>query len=83
MENFTDHRRLDNCWCHGLVIFHCCFLRVQLQGGQCGNQVGAKFWELISDEHGVDPTGESSVPPARSFSKLAMTCALLESEGAS
>ena len=29
----------------------------QLQGGQCGNQIGAKFWELISDEHGVDPTG--------------------------
>ncbi|XP_060845061.1 tubulin beta chain-like [Rhopalosiphum padi] len=28
-----------------------------LQTGQCGNQVGAKFWEVISDEHGVDPTG--------------------------
>ena len=26
-------------------------------GGQCGNQIGAKFWEVISDEHGVDPTG--------------------------
>merc|ERR1712000_566379 len=25
--------------------------------GQCGNQIGAKFWEVISDEHGVDPTG--------------------------
>merc|ERR1712216_797498 len=23
----------------------------------CGNQIGAKFWEVISDEHGVDPTG--------------------------
>jgi hypothetical protein len=22
-----------------------------------GNQIGAKFWEVISDEHGVDPTG--------------------------
>lgn len=32
-------------------------LSSQLQGGQCGNQIGAKFWELISDEHGVDPTG--------------------------
>ncbi len=30
---------------------------VHLQGGQCGNQIGAKFWEVISDEHGVDPTG--------------------------
>ncbi|EPZ36286.1 hypothetical protein ROZALSC1DRAFT_27880 [Rozella allomycis CSF55] len=24
---------------------------------QCGNQIGAKFWEVISDEHGIDPTG--------------------------
>ena len=30
---------------------------VHIQGGQCGNQIGAKFWEVISDEHGVDPTG--------------------------
>ena len=30
---------------------------VHLQGGQCGNQIGAKFWEVISDEHGIDPTG--------------------------
>ncbi|KAF0755420.1 tubulin beta chain [Aphis craccivora] len=28
-----------------------------LQAGQCGNQIGAKFWEVISDEHGIDPTG--------------------------
>ena len=27
------------------------------QGGQCGNQIGAKFWEVVSDEHGIDPTG--------------------------
>ena len=25
---------------------------VHLQAGQCGNQIGAKFWEIISDEHG-------------------------------
>jgi hypothetical protein len=31
---------------------------VHIQAGQCGNQIGAKFWEVISDEHGVDPTGE-------------------------
>ena len=30
---------------------------VHVQAGQCGNQIGAKFWEIISDEHGVDPTG--------------------------
>ncbi|CAE7502426.1 BTU1, partial [Symbiodinium pilosum] len=22
-----------------------------------GNQIGAKFWEVIADEHGIDPTG--------------------------
>ncbi|KAL1478709.1 hypothetical protein MTO96_034903 [Rhipicephalus appendiculatus] len=30
---------------------------VHVQTGQCGNQIGAKFWEVISDEHGIDPTG--------------------------
>jgi tubulin beta len=30
---------------------------VHMQAGQCGNQIGAKFWEVISDEHGIDPTG--------------------------
>uniref|UniRef100_A0A2C9H450 Tubulin beta chain n=1 Tax=Anopheles maculatus TaxID=74869 RepID=A0A2C9H450_9DIPT len=30
---------------------------VHLQAGQCGNQIGSKFWEIISDEHGIDPTG--------------------------
>ncbi|CAI5520025.1 unnamed protein product [Closterium sp. Naga37s-1] len=26
-------------------------------GGQCGNQIGAKFWEVICEEHGIDPLG--------------------------
>ena len=30
---------------------------VSMMAGQCGNQIGAKFWEVISDEHGIDPTG--------------------------
>ena len=30
---------------------------VHVLAGQCGNQIGAKFWELIADEHGIDPTG--------------------------
>merc|ERR1712128_177525 len=30
---------------------------VHLQAGQCGNQIGAKFWEILSDEHGIDPDG--------------------------
>ncbi|CAK9794716.1 Tubulin beta-3 chain [Anthophora quadrimaculata] len=30
---------------------------VHLQAGQCGNQIGAKFWEVISEEHGIDQSG--------------------------
>ncbi|GLH15878.1 Tubulin beta-1 chain, partial [Gryllus bimaculatus] len=30
---------------------------VHIQTGQCGNQIGSKFWETISEEHGIDPTG--------------------------
>jgi len=30
---------------------------VHLQAGQCGNQIGAKFWEVMAAEHGIDPTG--------------------------
>ncbi|KAF4008514.1 hypothetical protein G4228_020267 [Cervus hanglu yarkandensis] len=31
---------------------------VHIQAGQCGNQIGAKFWEVISDEHGIDPVSK-------------------------
>jgi len=30
---------------------------VHIQGGQCGNQIGSKFWEVICDEHAIDGTG--------------------------
>uniref|UniRef100_A0A8I3X4B9 Tubulin/FtsZ GTPase domain-containing protein n=1 Tax=Callithrix jacchus TaxID=9483 RepID=A0A8I3X4B9_CALJA len=30
---------------------------VYIQAGQCGNQIGTKFWEVISDEHGIYPAG--------------------------
>ena len=30
---------------------------VHFQAGQCGNQSCAKFWEVISHEHGIGPTG--------------------------
>ncbi|CAI9775695.1 unnamed protein product [Fraxinus pennsylvanica] len=29
----------------------------RVKGGQCGNQNGAKFWEVVCAEHGIDPTG--------------------------
>jgi len=30
---------------------------IHLQAGQCGNQIGSKFWEVICDEHSIDPSG--------------------------
>uniref|UniRef100_A0A915DX59 Beta-tubulin n=1 Tax=Ditylenchus dipsaci TaxID=166011 RepID=A0A915DX59_9BILA len=30
---------------------------VHVQAGQCGNQIGSKFWEVISDEHGIMEDG--------------------------
>jgi len=30
---------------------------VHVQAGQCGNQIGAKFWEVMCEEHGVSPDG--------------------------
>ena len=43
---------------------------VHLQVGQCGNQVGTKFWEMICHEHGLEPatgrfTGSSSLQAER------------------
>jgi len=29
---------------------------LHVQGGQCGNQIGSTFWEVVCDEHGIDPT---------------------------
>ncbi|GAB1598959.1 tubulin beta-2 chain-like [Argonauta hians] len=38
---------------------------VHIQVGQSGNKIGERFWEYISDEHGIDPigrfTGESDL----------------------
>ncbi|KAJ1911395.1 structural constituent of cytoskeleton [Tieghemiomyces parasiticus] len=31
---------------------------VHLQTGQCGNQIGTKFWETISEEHGLNADGQ-------------------------
>ena len=28
------------------------------QVGQCGNQIGAKFWQIVSEEHGITSNGE-------------------------
>ena len=53
---------------------------VHLQAGQCGNQIGAKFWEVISEEHGIDGNGnyvgDSSIQ--QSLKKLAFIVMFLE-----
>jgi len=30
---------------------------VHIQAGQCGNQIGSKFWEVVCDEHAIDAQG--------------------------
>ena len=42
---------------------------VHIQGGQCGNQIGAKFWEVISDEHGelLPPLHTAAIAARRGF----------------
>ena len=42
------------CLSHSWTMVH--FLD-PLPRPRCGNQIGAKFWEVIADEHGIDPTG--------------------------
>jgi len=43
---------------------------VHIQAGQCGNQIGSKFWEVVCDEHAIQPngnyTGESDLQLERS-----------------
>jgi tubulin beta len=29
-----------------------------MQAGQCGNQMGTEFWEVVCDEHGIGGDGE-------------------------
>ncbi|THG11395.1 hypothetical protein TEA_018504 [Camellia sinensis var. sinensis] len=43
---------------------------LHIQGGQCGNQIGAKFWEVICDEHGIQPDGHYKVDGAPSDLQL-------------
>ncbi|KII69107.1 Tubulin beta-2 chain [Thelohanellus kitauei] len=31
---------------------------INLQVGQCGNQIGSMFWEKVCQEHNIDPVGE-------------------------
>ena len=52
-KNVPSENILSRC-VHYLHNTHTDTMReiVHIQGGQCGNQIGAKFWEVICDEHG-------------------------------
>ncbi|GAM25142.1 hypothetical protein SAMD00019534_083170, partial [Acytostelium subglobosum LB1] len=43
---------------------------VHLQVGQCGNQIGNKFWEVISEEHGIQADGSHKSSGDEKLSKL-------------
>ena len=35
---------------------------VHVQVGQCGNQIGLKFWEYVCNEHGISGDGKYAAP---------------------
>eukprot|EP00456_Euglypha_rotunda_P010453 TRINITY_DN12634_c0_g1_i1.p1 TRINITY_DN12634_c0_g1~~TRINITY_DN12634_c0_g1_i1.p1 ORF type:complete len:108 (+),score=20.63 TRINITY_DN12634_c0_g1_i1:33-356(+) len=43
---------------------------VHIQAGQCGNQIGTKFWEVICNEHGIEPSGKYSGKDDLQLSKI-------------
>jgi len=43
---------------------------VVIQAGQCGNQIGSKFWEVLSNEHGVNPKGAYVGDKKRQLDKM-------------
>ncbi|KAI9116857.1 hypothetical protein K1719_012223 [Acacia pycnantha] len=49
-----------------------------IQGDQCGNQIGAKFWEVICDEHGIDPTGKYNGDSNRHLERINEATDLLQ-----
>merc|ERR1712007_230443 len=58
VQSLIDTHTKRDPYTHIYIVRHCTMREiVHLQAGQCGNQIGAKFWEVISDEHGIDPTG--------------------------
>ncbi|XP_063070296.1 tubulin beta chain-like [Engraulis encrasicolus] len=43
---------------------------VNIQVGQCGNQIGTKFWEVISDEYGIDSAGHYRERPSAGIERV-------------
>ena len=49
--------RLTNKHKHNDTIWYKMREIIQLQVGQCGNQVANKFWEVVREEHSLDAEG--------------------------
>ncbi|XP_021573012.1 tubulin beta-1 chain isoform X5 [Carlito syrichta] len=45
---------------------------VHIQIGQCGNQIGAKFWEVIGEEHGIDSAGSDRGASALQLERISV-----------
>ncbi|XP_063104174.1 tubulin beta-1 chain isoform X2 [Cavia porcellus] len=45
---------------------------VHIQIGQCGNQIGAKFWEMIGEEHGIDYSGSDRGATALQLERISV-----------
>ncbi|PKI32269.1 hypothetical protein CRG98_047355, partial [Punica granatum] len=55
--NVKPRPKIDDFHFHFLLLLFKMREILHIQGGQCGNQIGAKFWEVVCAEHGIDPTG--------------------------
>ena len=45
---------------------------IHLSVGQCGNQIGCKFWETVAFEHGLDKLGIYTGSNAEQLEKLSV-----------
>ncbi|XP_052580695.1 tubulin beta-1 chain isoform X3 [Peromyscus californicus insignis] len=45
---------------------------VHIQIGQCGNQIGSKFWEVIGEEHGIDCAGSDRGASALQLERISV-----------
>jgi tubulin beta len=45
-----------------------------MQAGQCGSQMGSKFWEVLCDEHGIGGKGEYCGGNHAQLSRIIVLC---------
>ncbi|KAF5807689.1 putative tubulin [Helianthus annuus] len=50
---------------------------LHIQGGQRGKQIGAKFWEVVCAEHGIDLTGKYTILSCSSRGLMCTTMGLV------